>query len=44
MRKGRRNTSINQLQWLKEFLVDEPDDKPDERLFMIATRVPANLG
>ena len=44
MRKVRRNTSINQLQWLKEFLIDEPDDKPDEQLFMIATRVLGNLG
>ena len=25
-------------------LVNEPDDKPDEQLFMIATRVLVNLG
>src|SRR5690349_20325565 len=44
MRKVGRNTSINQQQWLMEYLVDEADDKPDENLFLVAKKVLANLG
>lgn len=44
IRKVRRNTPINQQQWLMEYLVDEADDKPDENLFVVAQKVLANLG
>lgn len=44
IRKVRRNASLDQQEWLKEFLVDEPDDKPDENHFEIARKVLGNLG
>ena len=44
MRKAKRNTPINQEKWLREYLVDEPDERPDENLFAIADKVLANLG
>lgn len=44
MRKVKRNTPINQQQWLKEYLVDEPDEKLDENLFIVAKKVLSNLG
>ncbi len=44
IRKGKRNTPINQEKWLKEYLIDEPDQPLDENLFIIAKNVLANLG
>jgi RNA polymerase sigma factor (sigma-70 family) len=44
MRKAKRNTPINQEKWLKEYLIDEPDEVPDENLFAIAKKVLGNLG
>ena len=44
IRKTSRNTSIHQEQWLKEYLIDEPDEKIDENLFFVAKKVVARLG
>lgn len=43
-RKARRNIPMNQEQWLKEYLVDEPDEKVDENLFAAAKRALSDLG
>jgi RNA polymerase sigma-70 factor (ECF subfamily) len=44
MRKAKRNTPINQEKWLKEYLTEEPDDLPDENLFLIAKKALGHLG
>lgn len=44
MRKASRNTSIHQEQWLKEYLIDEPEEKVDENLFTVAKKVLSTLG
>lgn len=44
VRKAKRTTPINQEKWLKEYLIDEADDIPDENLFAIAKKVLENLG
>jgi RNA polymerase sigma factor (sigma-70 family) len=44
LRKLRRNTPIDEHLWLREHLVDEPDGKVDENLFVIAKKALADLG
>lgn len=44
LRKLKRNTPINQQQWLQEYLADEPDEKVDENLFALAKKALAGLG
>lgn len=44
MRKAKRHTPMNQEKWLKEFLVDEPDEVLDENLFTIARKALSELG
>ena len=44
MRKARRNTSINQEKWLKEYMVDEQDAPLEEELFATAKRALEKLG
>jgi RNA polymerase sigma factor (sigma-70 family) len=44
MRKARRNTPINQEKWLKEYLIDEPDNTVDEDLFSTAKKALEKLG
>jgi RNA polymerase sigma factor (sigma-70 family) len=45
MRKARRNTSINQEKWLKEHLIDEPENSAvEEDLFNTARKALEKLG
>lgn len=44
MRKQKRNTTINQEQWLKEYLVDEPGNPVEEEAFIAAKRALEKLG
>lgn len=44
MRKARRNTPINQEKWLKEYLVDEPDNTVEEEVFGTAKKALEKLG
>ena len=44
MRKARRHTPINQEKWLKEYLIDEPDQVVDEDAFSIAKKALEKLG
>ena len=44
MRKAKRNIPINQEKWLKEYLIDEPDEKVDENHFSLAKKALSNLG
>lgn len=44
MRKAKRNVPINQEKWLKEYLIDEPEQPVDENLFTIAQNALKDLG
>lgn len=44
MRKAKRNIPFSQVKWLKESLVDEPDQPVDENIFTIAKNALAELG
>lgn len=44
MRKAKRNTPINQEKWLKEYLVDEPDNPVEEAVFGTAKKALEKLG
>ena len=44
MRKAKRTTPINQEKWLKEYLIDEPDNTVDEDLFGTAKKALDKLG
>ncbi len=44
MRKEKKFTPINQEKWLKENLIDEPDQAIDERTFAVAKRALEKLG
>lgn len=44
IRKAKRNTPINQEKWLKEYMIDEPDEIPDDNLFAIAKKALGDLG
>ena len=44
MRKEKKFTPINQEKWLKEYLIDEPDQAIDESTFAIAKRALEKLG
>jgi RNA polymerase sigma-70 factor (ECF subfamily) len=44
MRKAKRNTPINQEKWLKEYLIDEPDNTVDDELFNTAKNALGKLG
>ena len=44
LRKAKRNTPMDQEKWLKQYLVDEPDESIDERLFTIAEKALSDLG
>ena len=44
MRKAKRNTPINQEKWLKEYLIDEPDNPVEEDVFMTAKNALEKLG
>jgi RNA polymerase sigma factor (sigma-70 family) len=44
MRKEKKFTPINQEKWLKEYLIDEPDQPLDDGIFALAKRALEKLG
>ncbi len=44
MRKAKRNVPITQEKWLKEYLIDEPEQPVDENLFTVAQNALNDLG
>jgi RNA polymerase sigma-70 factor (ECF subfamily) len=44
MRKEKKFTPINQEKWIKEYLIDEPDQQIDEKIFALAKRALEKLG
>jgi RNA polymerase sigma-70 factor (ECF subfamily) len=44
MRKEKKNIPINQEKWIKEYLIDEPDEPMDERIFAYAKTALEKLG
>jgi RNA polymerase sigma-70 factor (ECF subfamily) len=44
MRKEKKNIPINQEKWIKEYLIDEPDERMDERVFTYAKIALEKLG
>jgi RNA polymerase sigma factor (sigma-70 family) len=44
MRKAKRTTRINQEEWLKEYMVDEPDQHIEESVFSTAKQALQKLG
>lgn len=44
MRKEKKNIPINQEKWIKEYLIDEPDEPIDERIFGFAKQALQKLG
>jgi RNA polymerase sigma factor (sigma-70 family) len=44
MRKAKRTSRINQEEWLKEYMVDEPDNRIEESVFSTAKSALEKLG
>lgn len=44
MRKEKKFIPINQEKWIKEYLIDEPDQPVDEKIFTLAKRALQKLG
>lgn len=44
MRKEKKFVPINQEKWLKEYLIDEPDQQIDDKIFALARKALEQLG